>query len=103
MRDHEGDDLGSNLLRRRDEVALVLAILVIHDDDDAAVPQRLQCVFDLGVFLTHRHVLILKPWRAKLPVGTPTAAALLVSLPLFYTNRPVQAQAQIAVMQDGLP
>ena len=34
--DHEGDQLRGGLLGRKDEVSLVLPILVIHDDDSLA-------------------------------------------------------------------
>ena len=42
MQGHEVDHLGRDQLRRADEVTLVLAVLVIRDDDDLAVLQ----VFD---------------------------------------------------------
>jgi hypothetical protein len=42
MQGHEVDHLGRDQLRRADEVALVLAVLVIRDDDELAVLQ----VFD---------------------------------------------------------
>ena len=54
-------DLRGDFLGRGDEVALVLAILVVDHDDDPAVPQSLECVVDLGVFLTHRLVLPSNP------------------------------------------
>ena len=57
MRDHELDRLGRDLLGRRDEVPLVLAVLVVDDDDDPPLLQGLEGVLDLGEFLTHRLVL----------------------------------------------
>src|SRR5271157_2372078 len=91
MRDHECDDLGGNLLRGRDEVSLVLAVFIVHDDDDTAVPQCLKRVFDLGIFLTHRHVLIYDHSRANHLVSSLTVATSRDQLTLFYTNRPVPA------------
>ena len=58
VRDHELDDLGRDLLGRRDEVSLVLAVLVVDDDDDPPFLQGLERVLDLGIFLTHWLVLI---------------------------------------------
>ena len=43
---HEGDRLGRGELRRDREVALVLAVLVVHDDDEAAVPDLLDRLLD---------------------------------------------------------
>jgi hypothetical protein len=37
VRRHEVDDLGRDLFGGADEVAFVLAILVVHDDDHAAI------------------------------------------------------------------
>ena len=38
---HEVDRLGRHLLRGHDEVPLVLAVLVVHDDDEAPLPELL--------------------------------------------------------------
>jgi hypothetical protein len=103
MRDHECDDLGGNLLRGRDEVSLVLAIFIVHDDDDTAVPQCLKRVFDLGIFFTHRHVLISDHSRANHLVSSLTVATSLDQLTLFYTNRPVAALPAVRPWQSRLP
>jgi hypothetical protein len=46
VRRHEVDDLGRDQLGGADEVALVLAVLVVHDDDHAAVAQVSGGLFD---------------------------------------------------------
>ena len=56
--DHEGDDLRRDLLGSGDEVSLVLPVLIIHDDDDAAYSQGLERVVDFRIFLTHRLFLM---------------------------------------------
>src|SRR5690606_19489270 len=47
--EEEGDGLGRGELGRHDEVALVLAVLVVDDDDDLAAPDGGDGVLDLGV------------------------------------------------------
>ena len=49
VRDHEFDNLGSDLLRGDHEIALVLSIFGIDDNDDAAIGESLERVFDRGV------------------------------------------------------
>ena len=46
MRDHELDRLGTDLFGCRNEVTLVLPILIVDDDDNPAVPKRLQGIVD---------------------------------------------------------
>ena len=58
VRDHELDRLGRDLLGRRDEVALVLPVLVVNDNDDPPFPQRLERVVDLREFIMHGRFLI---------------------------------------------
>ena len=56
MREHEVDDLRRHLLRRDDEVALVLAVLVVDDDDHPALAQFLERLLDgaeRGRFVGH--------------------------------------------------
>ena len=43
---HEVDVLGTDELRRNHQVALVLAVLVVHDDDHPAMPDVLQQLVD---------------------------------------------------------
>ena len=43
---HEIDDVRGDLLGGDHEVALVLPVLVVHDDDHPPVPDRLDGVFD---------------------------------------------------------
>ena len=45
--DHERHRLGRDLLGRHDEVALVLAVLVVDDDDDLAARDRGDGVLDV--------------------------------------------------------
>ena len=45
---HEVDDLGRDLLRRDGQVPLVLAVLVVDDDDHAAVAEGVDGLFDGG-------------------------------------------------------
>ena len=52
---HEVDRLGRDQLRRADEVALVLAVLVVGHDDDLAVAQVLNSLLD-GAESTHGSV-----------------------------------------------
>ncbi len=42
---HERQPLGRGVLGRQDEVALVLAVLVVHDDHHRALRHRRECVF----------------------------------------------------------
>ena len=52
MLGHEVDVIGRDLRRRHDEVAFVLTILVVRDDDHLALTDRFEGVFDpveLGV------------------------------------------------------
>ena len=44
--DHEIDHLGRDELRRANEVALVLAILIVSDDDELAGFDVADCLFD---------------------------------------------------------
>ena len=53
VRDHELDRLGTDLLGCRDEVTLVLPILIVDDNDDPPFPKRLQGVVDPGEFILH--------------------------------------------------
>ena len=53
VRDHELDRLGRDLLGRRDEVALVLPVFIVDDDDDPPFPQGLERVVDLREFIVH--------------------------------------------------
>src|SRR5438552_1970273 len=46
VRDHEVDGLGGDLVGGHDEVALVLPVLVVDDDQDAAVPDLLDRLVD---------------------------------------------------------
>src|SRR3954464_8444504 len=48
MRGHEVDVVGADELRGHDEVALVLAVLVVHDDDHASRGDLLQRLLDGG-------------------------------------------------------
>ena len=49
VRDHEVDDLGRDLLGRADEIAFVLAVLGVDDDDDSAFADGVDGIFDRGV------------------------------------------------------
>ena len=48
VRGHEVDDLRRDLLRRYGQIAFVLAILIVDDDDHLAVANRLDRVLDGG-------------------------------------------------------
>ena len=51
--DHELDDFGRDLFGGDDEVAFVLAVFGVDDDDDAAIGESLERVFDGGVGVGH--------------------------------------------------
>ena len=57
MRDHELDQFGRDLVGRRDEISLVLPVLIVNDNDDASFPERLEGVVDLREFLMHGRFL----------------------------------------------
>ena len=57
----EGDLLGRGELGRHDEVALVLAVLVVDHDDDLAAPDGGDGLLDLG----ERHASALPSWRSR--------------------------------------
>jgi hypothetical protein len=56
MQRHEIDHLGRDQLGRADEIALVLAVLVIGHDDDLAVAQVLDGLLD-GAERGHGQIL----------------------------------------------
>ena len=60
--DHEREGLGRGALGGHDQVALVLAILVVDDDDHAAAADRLDCFLD-----ARAHADLLKGARRPLP------------------------------------
>src|SRR5918992_594577 len=82
VRDHEVDRLGRSLLGRHDEVALILAIGVVHDDDDVASPDVVEGLLDRRERAGHE---VLPPSApgvrttlaslAVLPPGTPASCA----------------------------
>ena len=57
MRDHELDQLGRDLLSRRDEIPLVLTVLVVNHNDDTSFPEGLERIVDLREFLIHGRFL----------------------------------------------
>ena len=52
---HEVDGVGRDLLRRDREVALVLAVLVVDDDHEPALAERLDRILDAGEGGLRRH------------------------------------------------
>ena len=58
VRDHERDRLGRHAIGRRDEVALVLALIVVDDDHHAPLGHGFQRVFDFREFGGHDLVSI---------------------------------------------
>ena len=70
VRDHERDRLGRHPLGRRDEVALVLALIVVDDDHHAPLGHRLQRIFDFREFVGHRrspHAASIRGGRLQQP------------------------------------
>ena len=57
VRDHELDRLGRDLLGRRDEIPLVLPVLIVDDDDDPPFAQGLERFVDLREFIVHGRFL----------------------------------------------
>ncbi len=73
---HEGDDLGGGLLGRDDEVALVLAVLVVDDHDGPAVRDVADRLLD-GVERQVRGVLVVRgavPDGCRGHAGAPSRA-----------------------------
>ena len=66
--DHEIDDFGRHLLGRADEIALVLAVLGVHDDDDLARGDGLDGRFNgrksvrHGVLLCPEPIIVEERW-----------------------------------------
>ena len=61
---HEVDGVGRDLLGRDREVALVLAVLVVDDDDELPGAERLDRVFDAGEEGRRRHGGVVADGRA---------------------------------------
>ena len=61
---HEVDRLGRRHLRRDDEVALVLAVLVVDQDEHAAVARLLDDLLDRRCDLDEAHASVLPKMRA---------------------------------------
>ena len=61
---HEIDRLGRRHLRRDDEIALVLAVLVVDQDEHAAVARLLDDLLDRRDDLDEAHVSVLPKMRA---------------------------------------
>ncbi len=92
MCDHELDRLGRDFLRRRDEISLVLPILVVHDDDDPTLLQGLDRFLDLREFFIHDRFLT--AWMHRRARHFQPVSRLYPMAPLCtYCTRPVQSGA----------
>ena len=65
VRDHEVDGFGGRLFGGADEVAFVFAVLGIDDDDDPAVADRLDGLFDSGKVLVQ---MSFRGWSERMEV-----------------------------------
>jgi hypothetical protein len=63
MRDHKLYQFRGDFLGRRDEISLVLTVLIVHDDDDASFLECLDRIVDLREFLIHVRFLTTRKTR----------------------------------------
>ena len=63
MRDHKLDQFRRDLVGCRDEISLILTVLIVNDDDDASFPECLDRIVDLREFLIHIRFLSTRKTR----------------------------------------